>query len=330
MTDENQAYFELNSTEKKQRDKGYNDEGVVAVDALPLPMLAKPFDQAGHRITYPCTLQHKYDGNRCLSDGKTAWSRKKIEFIPQVVAHLIGNGASQSDGQVTLFMLLGDTNDCGGKLNTVIGGKTYIVDGELIMPHGTNLQQTNSAIKKFDAKTSPKLIYRIYDVISDLSYPERYEICRQIVEQSNNPQIVLAPVVLAECEEDIFAFHETCKKQGWEGAIIRLHGEGYRIGQRVTQLIKLKDFVDAEFQVVRVEENERGKYNGTAKLICLTAEGKEFAALPIGTIEYKKELVAKASEVIGTFWTVRYQALTDEGKPTFARAINQRDASIQG
>jgi hypothetical protein len=47
-------------------------------------------------------------------------------------------------------------------------------------------------------------------------------------------------------------------------------------------------------------------------------------------MEYRKELFSKKDELIGTYWTVRFQAYTRDRIPQFGRAINQREADIQG
>ena len=299
-TPEQQAIFEINSTFKTQKDKGYFELGESPVKDNILPMLAHPLGDKIHTIEFPLTVQPKFDGVRCLTNGDKMWSRRGKEFDNNIVSHLLNV-------------------ECGD----------YIVDGELILPEGYPLQDTVSACKKFRPLSS-ELLYRIYDVIcEDKCYTERYEICKRIVSETNNPQVVLAPAHRIESHDEIYPLHETFVKEGWEGTMIRLHGHGYKIGQRTNQLLKLKDFLEEEFKVINVIDG-KGKFDGAAIFICETPEGKTFETSPIGTMDYRRELFTNKDKVIGTYWTVRFQAYTKDKIPQFGRAINQRDADIQG
>ncbi len=86
---------ELNSKYKKKLNRSHYDVGkpvVVAAGAFQMPivpkvtpMLAKNFSKGeGKRIEYPCVVQRKFDGVRCLcniSEGKVKfYSRKGVEY----------------------------------------------------------------------------------------------------------------------------------------------------------------------------------------------------------------------------------------------------------
>jgi hypothetical protein len=86
---------ELNSKYKKKLNRSHYDVGkpaVVATGAFQMPivpkvtpMLAKNFSKGeGKRIEYPCVVQRKFDGVRCLcniSEGKVKfYSRKGVEY----------------------------------------------------------------------------------------------------------------------------------------------------------------------------------------------------------------------------------------------------------
>ena len=300
-TPSQQAISEINSTFKTNKDKGYREIGEADDKSFVLPMLAYPLGDKIHTIDFPLTVQPKFDGIRCLTDGENMWSRRGKSFDNKIVAHL----------------------------NNVVCGD-FIVDGELILPEGFALQDTVSAAKKYRDNLSPKLLYRIYDIVApDLCYTERYKLCKKIVADTNNPQVILAPAHVIETHEEIYPLHEKFVSEGWEGTMLRLHGHGYKINQRTNQLLKLKDFLEEEFKVVNVIDG-KGKFVGASIFLCETPEGKIFETSPIGTMEYRKELFQKKHEVIGTYWTVRFQAYTKDKIPQFGRAINQREADLQG
>jgi DNA ligase-1 len=59
-----QAVLEAESEWKKQKDKGYHEEGETTDDKYCLPMLAHDYKKRGHNIVYPCWGQPKLDGFR--------------------------------------------------------------------------------------------------------------------------------------------------------------------------------------------------------------------------------------------------------------------------
>jgi len=177
---------------------------------------------------------------------------------------------------------------------------------------------------------SPKLLYRIYDIVApDLDYPARYEIVKKIVAASNHPQIILAPVSVVNNEDEMHPVHEEFVKEGWEGTMIRVHGHGYKAGQRHQQLLKLKDFLEEEFKVVGVVEG-KGKFKGAAIFVCENKNGLTFNCTPVGSMEQRQKYFEHPEQVINTWWTIRFQAYTKDDIPQFGRAINERDKDIQG
>ena len=97
-----QACVEARSKWEKQKKKGYV-ESIEAAEAGELdelieggiePMLAHTFEKQGHKIKYPCYVQPKLDGIRCIAvvkNGKcTLWSRtrKQITSCPHIVEEI--------------------------------------------------------------------------------------------------------------------------------------------------------------------------------------------------------------------------------------------------
>jgi hypothetical protein len=63
--------------------------------------------------------------------------------------------------------------------------------------------------------------------------------------------------------------------------------------------------------------------------VCETAEGKTFKVRPCGTIEGRKELWLGFCEgtydPVGKLYTVKFQNMTDQGKPRFPSGLGVRD-----
>lgn len=255
------------------------------------PMLANSFRDRKDRITWPVYVQPKYDGHRMLMDGHQAWTRGQKEHKP-TVSHLIF-----------------DTEG-------------YILDGEVMLPKNPLLQHSSSAIKGKVGKASQQLHYFVYDVMIDAPYSERLALLIQLLEDVP-PCVELAPTFKVTNEEEVLEYHAKFVAVGFEGCIIRTNTSGYE-HTRTSALLKLKDFQDAEFQVVDVEEG-KGSATGHAILVCTTKAGVEFRAMPEGTHEYRASLWARRATLIGKWLTVRYQTLSENGIPTFPIGVDFRE-----
>ena len=293
---EEQARSEFESMVTKQRDKGYTEPGTKTT-IRPLPMLAQKFSERGTKMQWPVYVQPKYNGQRMLFDGKDGWSRGGKDIIPECIAHITNS-----------FPSLNDT-----------------IDGELILPGNVLLQETMKATKKYVAGTSEKLMYRVYDVVlPDMPFSQRYEVLKEYVKNCAGDNIVLAPTYVAHDAAEVMAYHKQFIAEGYEGTMVRDDSEGYTIGQRSNQLQKYKDFVDAEFEIVRIDEGN-GAFKGKGIFICRTESGKEFGATPEGSSSHRESIFQNRDSLVGKFLTVRYQELSKDGVPLFPVGVDVRE-----
>jgi len=137
--------------------------------------------------------------------------------------------------------------------------------------------------------------------------------------------VKLVPTFEVNNEMEVMEHHIQFVKDGFEGSIIRMRGKGYEIGHRSDQLLKLKDFQDAEFRIVDVISGG-GSFTGCAIFVCETKKGVTFNCAPEGTMEYKKELYSQRKKLIGQFLTIRFQELTNDLVPQFPVGVDIRDA----
>jgi DNA ligase-1 len=296
---EEQAYFEFDAMLKKQSDKGYTGEGVTC-ESLPLPMLANKWNEKKHTVTFPVALQPKLDGVRMLMKDGVCWSRTGKEIIPEVVAHI----ACNTDG--------------------------LTLDGELIY-EGASFQDTMRAVKKFRPEMSPKLTYHVFDVVMpDFYFVNRYDVLNNFMVNNHPNNVELVPCQWdISSEEELQKYHAEYIQAGYEGTIVRTLSGRYQIGQRSSDLLKLKDFDDAEFVVADVKEGE-GRDSGAAIFICKVNDGDMFAVRPKGTMDYRREVWENKEDYLGKKLTVRYQGFSEEGIPRFPIGISIRDSDIQG
>ena len=137
----------------------------------------------------------------------------------------------------------------------------HIIDGELILPGNVPLQDTSSALKKYQPGISEQLLYIVYDVVeTTMPFSERYALLQTLVKTSPK-NVILAPTFMAKTDADVMKNHRKFVSEGYEGVIIRDDSNGYEIGHRSNQLQKYKDFVDDEFEIIAVNEGE-GTFRG--------------------------------------------------------------------
>jgi ATP-dependent DNA ligase len=293
-TNEQQAFFDFASAVQRQRDKRQS--------VRPLPMLAQSYTKLKHWLEYPCAVQPKYDGMRVLYDGETAWSRGNKAIIPEVFQHLHF-----------------DTQD-------------HILDGELILPDNPTVNETMRAAKKFRAGLSDRLVYRVYDVVdATLPFGERLARLERIVTAAQHPQVILADTRNVATEAEALACHAEFTEQGYEGSILRNYQGRYEINKRSNDLLKFKDFVDAEYRIVDVVEAGGGSSAGVGKFICETADGTRFESTATGSLEQRRAYLTDRTQVIGKWAKVKYRELSGKNAvPFHSNVLEVRDTQTGG
>ena len=303
-TAEQQAYLEIERDFKKQKDKGYAEIGQQS-EVLPLPMLAHKFSDRGHKVTWPAYVQPKLNGQRMLFDGEKGWSRGGKLIISECIAHIREEIGELPEG--------------------------VILDGELILPGNPLLQKTMTAIKKFRPELSPTLMYWVYDIVDPTRvFSERFETLKSLT-PSGESHIILTPTALVENPSEVLFHHSQFVDVGYEGSMVRFDSEGYDIGHRNNQLQKVKDFVDAEFEVLDITEGG-GRFKGAAIFVCRATETETFTCVMEGDMDYRRSLYEGRNSILKQkpFLTVRYQELSKDGVPIFPVGVALRETKDGG
>lgn len=280
--------------------KSVSSAEIPVGDAVPLPMLAQDFNKRGKSITFPCLVQPKFDGVRCVAiQGRGLFSRngKAFPHIAHVKAEV-------------------DALPAGTML-----------DGELYSDALT-FQEIVGLVKKqkltaADQAKMPKIHLAVYDLIVDgPTNLERNTTLSGLISCAKH----LRPVTTEECKsrEDLNGFHARWTTEGYEGVMLRNKAGKYRVGVRSTDLQKYKEFEDAEYKVIGFKEGD-GVEKGCVVWQCVTVKGQEFAVRPRGTHEERQALFLDGSKYIGKMLSVRYQELTTDGIPRFPVGIAFRD-----
>lgn len=320
-TPESQAVLEAEAQWTAKKKKGYvekiDDAAKGKVDTKIIegginPMLAQTMDKAGKKITYPLFIQPKLDGHRCIAtykDGKCLlWSRtrKTINSVPHINKAIKDLCIAAKITEITF-------------------------DGELYNhSFKNNFEVLTSFIRPEEPREGAEKVvqYHIYDLaLEDISFEKRINELKKISSFSDQESLYFVDTKTANNDDEVATLFENYLSVGYEGAMARLKDGLYEF-KRSFNLIKIKEFMDSEFQIIGYEEG-RGKLQGSLGAFVLKVGGKDesktFNCKMSGSIESLKEMWVKKEELIGKFVTVKYQGLTADGIPRFPVGIRIRE-----
>jgi len=259
-------------------------------------MLAHKYNE--DKADYPAYIQPKLDGVRCLFTAKGAVSRANNQFMN--VQHI--------EQALKPFFAK---------------NPTAILDGELYN-HSLkdDFEKIISLVKKKkptkdDRVEAAELVeYHIYDVASMTiaNYTTRLNYINSISNFQWNHILRRVDTKVALDFDDALKMHKKNLKLGYEGSIYRSF-EGKYKGTRSWDLMKFKDFHDAEATIIGYEIG-RGKREGTlGKFIMQDDDGNEFGCPPGKGYDYKAltSMLNNIHDYIGQYATFTYFERTKAG-----------------
>jgi len=259
-------------------------------------MLAHKYNE--DKADYPAYIQPKLDGVRCLFTAKGAVSRANNQFMN--VQHI--------EQALKPFFAK---------------NPTAILDGELYN-HSLkdDFEKIISLVKKKkptkdDRVEAAELVeYHIYDVASMTiaNYTTRLNYINSISNFQWNHILRRVDTKVALDFDDALKMHKKNLKLGYEGSIYRSF-EGKYKGTRSWDLMKFKDFHDAEATIIGYEIG-RGKREGTlGKFIMQDDDGNEFGCPPGKGYDYKAltNMLNNIHDYIGQYATFTYFERTKAG-----------------
>ena len=259
-------------------------------------MLAHKYNE--DKADYLAYIQPKLDGVRCLFTAKGAFSRADNQFMN--VEHI--------EQALKPFFAK---------------NPTAVLDGELYN-HGLkdDFEKIISLVKKRkptkdDRVEAAELVeYHIYDVASMTiaNYTTRLNYINSISNFQWNHILRRVDTKVALDFDDALKMHNKNLKLGYEGSIYRSF-EGKYKGTRSWDLMKFKDFHDAEATIVDFVAG-KGKRTGTlGKFIMQDDEGVEFGCPPGKGYNYDAlaEMLENAAQYVGQLATFTYFERTKAG-----------------
>jgi hypothetical protein len=135
-----------------------------------------------------------------------------------------------------------------------------------------------------------------------------------------NETIQLVTQKIVSSEDELKEFEKQAILAGYEGVILRFHGEPYGFNQRPKSMMKIKNFQDSEFEVLsmRSRVHSVNDIDTTICDICICRNNlndKTFEVVPRGSIEQKAAYWHDREKFIGRRLIVRFLERSDDGIP---------------
>lgn len=270
----------------------------TSVDQPKLPMLAQDFHKHKSKVKYPCFVQPKLDGYRMIYD------TTKRTFTTR---------------QGKVFTAIKDAVMLYEDLCRIPKG--YILDGELYV-HGQNFESLGvlrkKKLTKKDKESLDKLEYHVYDLISDQLFEDRIQTLQSIRIFDDFKQINIVPTNRVFDEKQIQEMHDFHIKHGYEGTMVRNAQSKYLEKNRSYDLLKCKDFMDAEFEIVdfAFEKDTTGEDKNCIVWVVKVKEGVMCNVRPRGERQQRQKLYEECVENFSKYkgrklWTKFFDYTTD-------------------
>jgi DNA ligase 1 len=270
------------------------------------PMLAHRYDKYPHKILFPCYMQPKLDGHRCIAiieNGKcTLFSRTRNIILG--VPHI----------NEALLEMFPET-----EVPIILDGELYNHD------YKSEFETLTSFIRSETPKSGFEVVqYHIYDLVYDSEFYVRQTILVNMQKEFGNRGSIRFVETMYVDAQDVVPMFRKYRSQGYEGGMLR-NGGGKYSHKRSYDLLKVKEFEDAEFQIVAINEG-RGKLKGHAIFECAIEDGiTRFEAKLIGAEERLKDIFNNQNQYLGKKLTVQFQGRTKNNIPRFPVGVRIRE-----
>ena len=183
--------------------------------------------------------------------------------------------------------------------------------------HGWTLNKISGICRTqktaYDGEPLELYVYDIVDV--NKTFEERLQILNRIQQDlnlsfiperdwdENDLKIQIVPHVLISGWDNMKKLHDEWVSEGWEGVVIRDPNITYKPGGRGNQMLKIKNYIDAEYKIIGLTEGLREE---DMCFLMETPEGQQFNCKPMGDRAQKKWYREHIDELIGKMATIKY------------------------
>lgn len=183
--------------------------------------------------------------------------------------------------------------------------------------HGWTLNKISGICRTqktaYDGEPLELYVYDIVDV--NKTFKERLQILNRIQQDlnlsfiperdwdENELKIQIVPHILISGWDNMKKLHDEWVSEGWEGVVIRDPNITYKPGSRGNQMLKIKNYIDAEYKIIGLTEGLREE---DMCFLMETPEGQQFNCKPMGDRAQKKWYREHIDELIGKMATIKY------------------------
>lgn len=298
-------------TKKAEKDYRENESEISKARTISyfgglFPMLAHKYKDNKSKVIFPCYVQPKLDGIRCIA----SYKGDKIQLW------------FRSGKEVT-------TMDHLKKELLSVMDKGDIVDGELYI-HNDDFNRIGGCIRR-DVNVKPedakKIEYHIYDypifwrdeVLQKTAPFNLRKLRMRAASFQGCSHLKVVDTFEIKSEEEMFKYFQEFVSNGYEGIMIRNANGLYQSNVRSYDLLKYKEFEEDEFEICGYSEG-RGIYqNAVGDFTCKMKNGKTFGCKlkGKGVVELMKEYFKKPELFMHKQLTVIYQGVSEDGVPRF-------------
>ena len=253
------------------------------------------------KANYPAYIQPKLDGVRCLFTAKGAFSRTGKQFMN--VYHI--------EQQLKPFF--------AANPNAVLDGELYNHELKDDFEKIISLVRKTKPTDEHRTEAANLVQYHIYDVasMSGISYKGRMMFINSLrnIQSINSKKCIQFIDTQAVIDEtDARDMHQEFLSMGYEGSILR-NMKGVYKNTRSYDLMKFKDFDDAEATIIGYEMGQGKRYGTLGKFIMQDDEGVKFGCPPGKGYDYNAlaDMANNISEYIGKRATFTYFQRTQAG-----------------
>jgi ATP-dependent DNA ligase len=239
-----------------------------------MSMLLGNYQETKSKIKFPCAIEPKIDGVRCIIKNGKGISRtgkifKNLDLIIPFLPKGIWDGelhiANQSFGKVAGFT-------------------------------------RNNNAQLYEKE---RVIFHIFDVKVNMSFEKRRKYIIENIIETN--QIKIIEQKLVNTKKEINEIHEEFVKKGFEGSVIK-NLDGYYILGRSEDVLKNKDYHDAEFKVISYTLS---KTNGDMVVWCCENGTDLFDVVLNCNLKEHQSFLKNPKNYIGKYMTVHYKEIVN-------------------
>ena len=307
---------------KQQKRKGYHQTEAATTHIRAKPMLLDKYTEFKKYIDFSkdVYVQEKLDGVRVM----VHWDPQRQEWI---ITSREGNE----------YCYLNHIRKELDKLTFLKQHPNIYLDGELFSRE-VNFNKIISLCRKTKSITPKELEeqkyikFYVFDMVDldtlKLPFRNRIQFVNKILGLSTkgthtHKYLVPVPTHPVKNDKEVQNFHKRFIEYS-EGTVIRQGDAPYLLGKRSKYALKLKDFQDAEFDIVGFTDG-KGKEKGLIIFILKTPEGKQFTATPNMPQDERRKMFKHGKSFVGKKATVKFFEMTPDKVPRFGKVIAIRD-----